>query len=125
MPFACFVILVFLTSCVKNSERNGVVLDDFKKDDFVLGSSSKEDVLNSLSRPSFEMDDGSFVYVDLTKQWYGFLNAKVSKSKIVIVKFDSNDKVFDINQLDDSLSGINISPEFDNLPKLEKPKLSF
>ena len=90
-----FISLYILTSCgLKVTDNHGFVHDtSVNLNDFLVGKSTKEDILNILGTPSTKSTfDGekSWFYVSSEFKKFVFLDGENTDQKILIFSFDNN-----------------------------------
>ena len=90
-----FISLYILTSCgLKVTDNHGFVHDtNVNLNDFLVGKSTKEDILNILGTPSTKSTfDGekSWFYVSSEFKKFVFLDGENTDQKILIFSFDNN-----------------------------------
>ena len=90
-----FISLYILTSCgLKVTDNHGFVHDtNVNLNDFLVGKSTKEDILNILGTPSTKSTfDGekSWFYVSSEFKKFVFLDGENTDQKILIFIFDNN-----------------------------------
>lgn len=110
------VILVFLLSSCKTTKENGsMFIHNIEKvKNFDSYNFSKEDVIRNFGEPTFELEDGTWLYYNYKTKNLNFLREKINEEHILFVKFDKNDKVTNYSYKHrDNLKSV-ISTKIDN-----------
>ncbi len=91
----CLLALFFLTfSCMTVKENGSMFIDDKEKiDNFDTYNFSKEDLIRNFGEPTFELEDGTWLYYNYKTKNLNFLREKINEEHILFVRFDKNDKI--------------------------------
>lgn len=95
-------VALVLVACTPTISQRGNMLQDHQIEDVVLGIHTRTDVLRILGSPTTKapFDDSKWYYLGQKMEKRGVLDPEVTEERIVLVSFDENDVVQEINDLD-------------------------
>jgi outer membrane protein assembly factor BamE (lipoprotein component of BamABCDE complex) len=93
---------LILGACTPTISQRGNMLEDHQIEDVVLGIHTRTDVLRILGSPTTTapFDDTKWYYLGQKMEKRGVLDPDVSEERIVLVSFDDQGVVQEINDLD-------------------------
>ena len=92
--------LLATAGCTRIRDHHGYITDSQLIQSVQPGVDNRESVMRTLGRPSFEseFDKGSWYYVSRNTSQLGFSNPVAKKQQLLIVSFDANGTVNNVEQ---------------------------
>jgi hypothetical protein len=102
LPFLILLGSVFVAACEPTIANRGNILDPDKVTEVKVGTSSREDVANTLGTPTHTstFDDKTWYYIGRKTQQFSFYDPEVIEQKTIVVHFDDLGIVTAVNDLD-------------------------
>ncbi len=107
-PLALVLSILALGACTPTEAVRGNIVEDYRLTEIVPGVSSRTNVLQSLGSPSTHapFDESIWYYIGEKTEKTGIFDPKVVDKKIVVVAFNQDGIVEDIQKLDSD--GVNV-----------------
>lgn len=96
------MILGFAAACTPTHNVRGNILQDYQLEEIVPGEDSRTDVLRKLGSPTTKstFDESIWYYIGQETEKRGVLDPEVIDERIIMVRFDGNDIVQEIKNID-------------------------
>lgn len=98
----CAAIAVLLVSaCTPTKATRGNLVEDFRLTEIQQGIDTESDILRKLGSPTTKapFDDKVWYYMGQETEKRGILDPEVKKERVVIVAFDDNGTVMDVQDI--------------------------
>lgn len=92
--YYALMLFFLIFSCVTVKENGSMFIDEKEKiENFDTYNFSKEDLVRNFGEPTFELEDGTWLYYSYKTKNLNFLREKINEEHILFVRFDKNDKI--------------------------------
>lgn len=120
---AALIAVPMLSGCARVRDHRGYIVDDTLVSAIQPGVDNKQSVEGALGRPSFVSQFGTenWYYVSRETKRLAFANPKAVDQTMLIVKFDSNGNVAELDRRGLEMAS-NISPTGDKTPTLGRER---
>jgi len=95
------IAVILLPACTPTKATRGNLVEDFRLTEVQKGVDTESDVLRKLGSPTTKapFDDKVWYYMGQETEKRGILDPEVKKERVVIVAFDDNGTVMDIQDV--------------------------
>ena len=92
--FYSLLLFLLLFSCTTVKENGSMFIDNKEKvENFDTYNFYKEDLIRNFGEPTFELEDGTWLYYNYKTKNLNFLREKINEEHILFIRFDKNDKI--------------------------------
>ncbi len=98
----CLITFSLIVACTPVTAQHGNLLQDYQIEEIETGKSTKSDVLRLLGSPTTQstFDNNIWYYIGQETEKHGILDQKIVNERVVEVKFDKNDIVSKIEEIE-------------------------
>ncbi len=106
-----FITVLMLAACAPTIETRGNLVSDTKFKEVIPNVSTRADVEQKWGPPTTDstLDPNTWYYIGETTAQSGVFEEKVTKRRLICVKFDQSDKVIDVTDINTNLAK-NVQP---------------